>query len=145
MDVSWDRVCRDTEELAEKIRASGKEYDAFLGVIKGGATVSGLLGESLDIINIISITVTHHLGGGDYGSAVEISAPLQIPWAKRVLLIDDLIDSGQTLALIKKTYGKKFEIDSAVLYDKGRSDQRPDFCVAEVNTSWITLPWESGR
>jgi len=59
-------------------------------------------------------------------------------WEK-VLIADDVADTGETLQEIRDKFGTYFI--TAVLHYKSRSVVKPDFFVEENNT-WIIYPWE---
>ena len=67
---------------------------------------------------------------------------------ERVLIVDDLVDTGLTL---KKVYGNfvifndQYNItwDFATLYYKSKTAFKPDYTVREFdNDDWIVFPWE---
>ena len=69
---------------------------------------------------------------------------------KRVLVVDDVADSGKTLKLVMELLrhqgldlgGEKVNVDarSAVIYRKPRSVFEPDYCW-RVTGKWINFPW----
>jgi hypoxanthine phosphoribosyltransferase len=63
---------------------------------------------------------------------------------KKMLLVDDIVDSGKSLNLTKthlQTQGA-LEIKTATLYQKPQSTETPDFCEKQT-TSWVVFPWET--
>ena len=58
---------------------------------------------------------------------------------KKVLIVDDVADTGKTLLEIKDIFGTNFI--TATLHYKSRSIVKPDFFVEENNT-WLVYPWE---
>ncbi len=68
--------------------------------------------------------------------------------AGRVLLVDDLADTGHTLKavfeLLKSNYAPITELRSAVIWTKGVSTFMPDYSVEFLPTNpWIHQPFES--
>ncbi|MBA1433192.1 MAG: phosphoribosyltransferase, partial [Epsilonproteobacteria bacterium] len=64
--------------------------------------------------------------------------------AKRVLVVDDIADSGETLRFIMEYLAKNFpniEFKSATLFYKSTSCYEPDFWINEAN-AWIEFFWE---
>jgi len=60
----------------------------------------------------------------------------------KVLIVDDLVDTGETLKNIKQGE-REIKFDSAVIYYKPRSIVIPTYFVEQVNNSdWIIFPYE---
>jgi hypothetical protein len=63
--------------------------------------------------------------------------------AKRVLLVDDVSDSGRTLAMVVKLIeASGAEVRTACLYTKPRTVLEPDFFWRRT-ARWITFPWSA--
>ncbi len=142
MKLGWDQFHRDCEVLAEKVRASGRDYDKLLCITRGGVFVGGLLGHMLGLRNITTIALKLY-DFDQMGQVVEqLSAPdLPLP-GSRLLVVDDLLDSGRTLSYIVEKWGEEYAIDIAVLYDKGNGELRPAFTAKEIPNEWVAFPWE---
>lgn len=140
--LTWDQFHRDCELLAENIRASGRTYDKLLCVTRGGVFVGGLLGHILGIRNITTIALKLY-EFDQQGTVVEqLSAPdLPLP-GSRVLVVDDMLDSGRTLAFIVDKWASEYNLDIAVLYDKGNGPLRPAFTARSIPDEWVWFPWE---
>lgn len=142
MRLSWEQFHRDCERLAEQIRKSGKTYDKMLCITRGGVFVGGLLGHLLDVRDITTIALRLYDFDRQGDMVVQISAPDLPPPGSSLLVVDDLLDSGRTLAYILDKWGNDYEIDIAVLYDKGGGDIRPDFTASKIPNEWVWFPWE---
>jgi hypoxanthine phosphoribosyltransferase len=142
LQLSWDQFHRDCELLAANVKASGRTYDKLLCVTRGGVFVGGLLGHMLNIRNITTIALKLY-DFDQQGQVVEqLSAPdLPLP-GSRMLVVDDMLDSGRTLSYIVDKWGGEYGIDIAVLYDKGNGGLRPAFTARAIPDEWIVFPWE---
>ncbi len=140
--LSWCQFHEDCELLAEEVRKSGRTYDKMLCVTRGGVFVGGLLAHFLGIRNITTVALRLY-EFDQMGSVVEqLSGPdMPLP-GSRILAVDDLLDSGRTIAFIKEKWGHEYDIDIAVLYDKGGGAIRPDFKAAAIPNEWVRFPWE---
>ena len=85
----------------------------------------------------IAVHLAHHLGLTLLDRFDFKNLPSR-EWEK-VLLVDDVADTGKTLQAIKNSFGVYFTI--ATLYYKPRSVIKPDFYVEET-TQWCCFPWE---
>lgn len=126
--------------LAEKL--SGKEYDWIVEISRGGAVAARILSDFLDI-PILTVGIKSYHGIGEQG-VVEIFQPLAVEiQGKRVLLVDEICDSGKTfVAALKHIEGlMPKKIDTAVLHVKPHSIFKPDFMVEETS-DWVVYPYE---
>lgn len=141
--LSWDEFHKDCELLAEKVRKSGRKYDKLLCITRGGVFVGGLLAHMLELRNITTIALKLY-EFDQQGQVVEqLSGPdLPLP-GSRMLVIDDMLDSGRTLSFIVEKWGKEYSIDIAVLYDKGGGTLRPTFTARSIPDEWVWFPWEA--
>ncbi len=140
--LTWDQFHHDCEQLAEMIRASGRTYDKLVCITRGGVFVGGLLGHILDIRHITTIALKLYDFDEKAQVVEQLSAPdLPLP-GSRMLVVDDLLDSGRTLAYMLEKWGDEYEIDTAVLYDKGVGLMRATFTARAIPNEWVCFPWE---
>ena len=118
------------------------DCDKVLCVTRGGVFVGGLLAHFLDLRNITTIALMLYDGHSAGETVKEVSSPDLPPPGSRILLVDDLLDSGRTLAYVVSKWGKQYAIDVAVLYDKGGGDFRPTFAAKDMPNEWVHFPWE---
>lgn len=143
--VSWDQFHHHCRQLAEKVAASGKEYDKLVCITRGGVFVGGLLAHFLNYRDITTVALRLYDKFGQQSDLVEelSRADLPPPGAS-LLVVDDLLDSGRTFAYLVDKWGEDYELDFAVLYDKGGGGLRPDFLAEEIPNEWVAFPWEVG-
>lgn len=142
--VSWDYAYQLLIELAEKVRRSNYKPDLIVGISRGGWPPARVISDLLENPNIANIKAEFYL---DLGRTSEepiitqtISAPIN---GKKVLLVDDVADTGKTLKLVhdKLIEDGAENVKVATLYYKPWSVFRPDFYMVETN-AWIVFPWE---
>ncbi|QQG48075.1 MAG: phosphoribosyltransferase [archaeon] len=140
--ISWSEYGNLAEALAEKIRAGGTPFDLVVGIARGGIPVamvaSDRLGVKIDIINVKSYT-----GIQSRGSPTILSTLTERVAGKSILLVDDLVDHGDTLILVKEFLAgqKPKVIQTAVLFKKPWSKAEPDYYL-EVVDKWVVFPFE---
>jgi len=143
--ISWDRVTKWSRQLALKIRAEGFKPDVIVAIARGGFVPARILCDYLGVKKLTGIQVVHYGAGAEEKRAARLFSPLSIDiQGLRVLLVDDLVDTGKTLdiALDHLKNGSPKEIKVATLLYKKVSDMEPDFYVKKViNWRWITFPW----
>jgi hypothetical protein len=142
--VSWDYAYQLLIELAEKVRKSNYKPDLIVGISRGGWPPARVISDLLENPNIANIKAEFYL---DLGRTSEepvitqtISAPIN---GKKVLLVDDVADTGKTLKLVHDKLiedGAK-DVKIATLYYKPWSVFKPDFYMVETSV-WVVFPWE---
>lgn len=141
---SWDEIYEMCLDLASMIKTSGFEPDIIVGIARGGWIPARLLSDFLDNPNITSIKVEFYLDIGKTKDEPSITQDIQVPVAnKKVLLVDDVADTGKSLMLVKKHLKDMgaSEIKIACLYFKPWSIVKPDYYVRETE-AWIIFPHE---
>src|ERR671933_185190 len=101
--MSWDDLGTGSRELAEAVVADGYRPDIVLGIARGGLLVAGALGYSLGVKNTFTMDVEFYSGVDE-----RLPMPMILPpvpdlvdlGEARVLVADDVADTGATLALV---------------------------------------------
>ena len=144
--MSWDELGTGTKALAEQAAADGYQPDFILGISRGGLLVAGALAYALGIKNTFTMSVEFYTGVDE-----RLDMPMILPpvpslvdlHEARVLVADDVADTGQTLVLVKDFLeGKVAVVRMAVLYEKPRSTVRCEY-VWERTDRWIVFPWSA--
>jgi hypothetical protein len=144
--MSWDDLGRGTRELAEAVAADGYRPDMILGIARGGLLVAGGLGYALGVKNTFTMNVEFYTGVDE-----RLDLPMILPpvpdlvdfHETRVLIADDVADTGATLQLVQEfCAGKVAEVRCAVFYEKPRSLVKCEY-VWRRTDRWITFPWSA--
>ena len=150
MYVSWDEYHALIEKLALKIYKSGWDFDQILCLARGGTRPGDILSRVFDKPLAIMSTSSYRENAGTRQGRLDIASYITMPRGElegRVLLVDDLADSGETLKAVGdrlRTGALKIgEMRSAVLLVKGISTVLPDYYVEMLPSSpWIHQPFE---
>ena len=144
--MSWDDLGRGTRELAEAVVADGYVPDIILGIARGGLLVAGAIGYALGVKNTFTMNVEFYTGVDERLDVPMILPPVPdlIDFADtRVLIADDVADTGATLKLVHDfCAGKVAQVRTAVLYEKSRSTIKCEY-VWRRTERWITFPWSA--
>jgi len=145
--LTWNDIAELTLELAEKVIDSGYRPDVAVAVLRGGYIVAKLLCDYLGVESIATVEVKFYKGVGEKAERPVVITPITHDLrGKKVLIVDDVSDSGRTLQVVidlARLHGAK-EVRSATLYLKPWSITIPDYYVRETK-SWIVFPWEIGE
>ncbi|MEW6288347.1 MAG: phosphoribosyltransferase [Thermodesulfobacteriota bacterium] len=143
--VSWNKMYNMTRLLAAKIKQQGFAPDMIVAIARGGCIPARILCDHLDISRLTTIQVTHYESGASKKKSAHLIEALRADIrGSKVLIVDDVNDTGQTLELALQ-HMQSFhpaEARVAVLHDKQVSTFSPDFYVAKVRKwRWIIYPW----
>jgi uncharacterized protein len=144
--LTWERFGRATRELAELVAGDAYRPDIVLSIARGGLFVAGALGYALDVKNL-------HVCNVEYYTGVEtrLELPVMLPpvpdavdlSGARVLIADDVADTGATLKLVKEfCVDHVAEVRCAVVYEKPHSTVRCEY-VWQRTDRWINFPWST--
>jgi hypoxanthine phosphoribosyltransferase len=144
--MTWPDLGDGARELAAQVVADGWEPDLILGIARGGLLTAGALSYALEIKNTFTINVEFYTGIDERLPVPMLLPPVPDPvdlHDQRVLIADDVADTGQTLALVKDFIaGKVREARVAVLYEKPRSIVNCEY-VWRRTDRWIDFPWSA--
>ena len=147
--VSYDEYHNLIEKLAIRVHQSGWEFDTILCLARGGMRPGDILSRIFDKPLAIMSTSSYRADAGTVQGHLDIARFITTPKgeiAGKVLLVDDLADTGVTLrAVVDRLRGMPSisELRSAVIWTKGISSYQPDYHVELLPTSpWIHQPFE---
>lgn len=150
LDVSDAKYAALIEKLADIVRESEWEFDAILCLARGGLRVGDVLSRILQKPLAILATSSYRADAGTTRSELHIAPHISFAHGElkgRVLLVDDMADSGQTLRgvidSLAANHPEISELRTAVLWVKSVSVFFPDYA-AEIlpNSPWIHQPFE---
>ena len=129
-----------------QVSDDGYEPDLILSIARGGLLVGAALGYALDVKNTWTMNVEFYTGVDE-----RLEMPMILPPVPelvdleeaRVLIADDVADTGRTLLLVKDfCAGKVGEVRCAVLYEKPHSEVNCEY-VWRRTDRWIDFPWSA--
>ena len=144
--LTWEGFGKAVVQLAEQIRDGGYDPDVILGIARGGLPLAASLAYSLGVKNLSVLNVEYYTGVNE---RLDFPVILPSPFDRvdltgaRLLIVDDVADTGVTLQLVHETVGDAVsDLRTAVLYEKPRSVVHCDYIWREVD-AWIDFPWSS--
>ena len=148
--VNWEEYYRLIEVLALKIHQSGYAFDSLLCLARGGLRVGDVISRLFDRPLAVLTVSSYREAAGTQRGALRIAATISSIEEElhgRVLLVDDLADSGTTLVGVVQYLNQRFaritELRTAVIWLKDCSQFRPDYYASHLPDSpWIYQPFE---
>ncbi|MFT4210922.1 MAG: phosphoribosyltransferase [Microbacterium sp.] len=142
--LTWDGFGEATREIARTVIASGFEPEVVVAIARGGLLPAGAIAYGLGIKNCGALNVEFYTGIGTVLDAPAVLPPeLDMTYldGRRVLLVDDVADSGRTLDLaVRLLTDQGAEVRSAVVYTKPTTIIQPDYSWKDT-ALWIDFPW----
>jgi len=144
--VSWDQFHRDARALAWRLAEAGP-FQAVVCITRGGLVPAAIVARELGIrvIETVCIASYNHTTQSELTmlkSVAEHIVAIGGGRGKGVLVVDDLVDTGQTAKLVRDILP---EAHFAAVYAKPQGRPMVDTFITEVSQdTWIFFPWDTG-
>ena len=144
--LTWQTFGDASRDLARAIADDDFRPDLILAIARGGLFVAGALGYALSVKNLHVMNVEFYNGVG-----ATLDMPVMLPPVpsavdfsqKKVLIADDVADTGKTLELVRGFIaGHVADVRSVVVYEKPASLVKCDY-VWKRTDRWINFPWST--
>lgn len=146
--VAQQDFVADVEQVAAAIEADAWRPGFLIGVGRGGLTPAVFLSHRLDL-PMLSIDYSAQVFG--FGDALLINLARRSAGGERLLIVDDINDSGRTIRYLRDALaangGDLAQVRFAVMIDNLRSGERVDYASRIIDRdedkSWFVFPWEA--
>lgn len=139
-------------QLVDQFQSSETIFDTILAVTRGGLVPATLISQSLELRTVLAATVMFYSDDGEKFFGMTEPRFLSFPSpdalkGRRVLIVDDVWDSGRTMRSVREKVKRANPADvkvSVMHFKKGHNrfvDDAPDFFV-DITDDWIVYPWE---
>ena len=142
--VSWDQFHRDARALAWRLSGAGP-FEAIVCITRGGLVPAAIVARELGtrVIETVSIASYHdYQTQGGLQVLKTIAPELTRAGGEKILVVDDLVDTGKTLKVVREMLPKAH---FAAVYAKPLGRPMVDTFITEVSQdTWIYFPWDMG-
>jgi uncharacterized protein len=143
--LTWEACYELARKLAWMLREDQFQPDVIVAIARGGYFAARVLSDHLGVFDLDSIRIEHYQGTSK-GPAARVRYPLSAAiGGKRLLLVDDVSDSGDTFAVAiahLREHGEPLQLRTAVMHHKSSSAYAPDYRAAELGEwRWLIYPW----
>mgnify|MGYP000029314777 FL=1 len=145
--VKWEEVMEWCRQLAVKIIKSGWLPDVIVAIARGGYVPARLLCDFLYLNDLVSIQVSHWGKAAEITGKATVKHPLKEDLSgKKVLIVDDIADTGDSIIIAKEYIEKNCkpaEVKVATMqWISAVCKIKPDYYVDEVKEwIWYQYPW----
>lgn len=144
--LTWEGFGDASRDLAREILGDGFVPEVVVAIARGGLLPAGAIAYGLGVKNCGALNVEFYTGIGTALDAPEVLRPAldtEYLSGRKVLLVDDVADSGRTLALAMKLLTERgADMRSVVIYTKPTTIVQPDYSWKET-ALWIDFPWSA--
>jgi uncharacterized protein len=141
---TWNQIYDMLLSQGQEIEAALYKPDVVVAIARGGLVPGRILTDLLEVPQLATIQIEFYVGIAETKSEPTLKQALTVPVeGKRVLLVDDIADTGRSLQLAKsylQGQGAQ-EIKTATLYYKPQSATKPDFFEKQTGC-WVIFPWD---
>lgn len=140
LKISWSKYLKAIDKIAGHFK-NGAKFDAIVGLTRGGLIPAVRLSHTMDTP---MLPFNPHLlySNGDVRGNIDL--PISPAVCRRVLIVDDISDTGKTFTKCTKFFEKSgFKVTTAAVYiNKKMTDFIPTYVVYESSKRWIVFPYE---
>jgi hypoxanthine phosphoribosyltransferase len=141
---SWDELHENIREIVKRIKKDNYQPDIVIALSRGGFVPARVICDLMIIKDLVSIKVDHWgLTAAKDGKA-HLRYPIDVDLTgKKVLIADDITDTGDSM-MIAKEFVKKLnpeEIKTAAIFHIKTSKFVPDYYSKEIDWVWVMWPW----
>ena len=139
---NYEEFFEDVKTIAREVKKSHNP-DAILAIARGCMTFGHFLAHALDNRLLYAMNSIHYEDSQKLDTIKIFNVP-DLSEAKNVLIVDDIVDSGETMAEIKRILTQKYpqaKFRTAALFYKEKAIIRPDFWAKEAK-EWVKFLWD---
>jgi uncharacterized protein len=141
---TWNQIYKMLLCQAQKIKTQNYKPDLIVAIARGGVVPARILNDLLETPSLSFIQIEFYTNINQTLKEPTLKQTLTTNvTGKKILLIDDISDTGKSLKLAKTHLQHQgvIEIKTATLYEKPQSVTTPDFYEKQT-TDWVIFPWD---
>jgi len=149
LKLNWDNVDFLVECLSDQIKSKKINYDTIIALGRGGLIPGATLSYKLDIYNLYNLGISTREDDGKYLDTIVYQKPTGLNKNSKILVVDDINDSGRTFTAVNSILQSEYNIDSdnilyasLVMRDGSEFNKNIIFGNILYTTSWLQFPWD---
>ena len=149
LELNWDNVDFLLDCLSDELKRKSTKYDTIIALGRGGLIPAAILSYKLGILNLHNLGISTREDQGKYKETIVYQKPNNISKDWKVLVIDDINDSGRTFTAVKSILNYGYELDDTnVLYVSLVQREGTEFFKNTISgnilhtSRWLVFPWD---
>ena len=149
LELSWDNVDFLLDCLSDELKRKSTKYDTIIALGRGGLIPATTLSYKLGILNLYNLGISTREDQGKYKETIVYQKPDKISKDSKILVIDDINDSGRTFTAVRSILLSEYDInDNNVLYVSLVQRQGTEFLKNTISgnilhtSRWLVFPWD---
>ena len=142
--MDWDLFYELSKKTADKIIKSRFKPDFMVGLARGGWVLSRVLCDFIGVKDLVSLKVEHWGITATPDGSAQIKYPFRIELrGRRVLIVDDITDTGESMRVAKEYVEtmNPLVVKTATLRHIIGGKFKPDYFGDEISWRWVVFPW----
>lgn len=137
--ISWSKYNMAVDKIAEHFK--GTKFDVIVGLTRGGLISAVQLSHIMDTPMLPFNPHLLHSNGDERGN---VKIPISPVVVRRILIVDDISDTGKTFVKCTRFFEKKgFTVSTAAVYiNKKTTIFVPTYTIYDSQKCWVIFPWE---
>jgi uncharacterized protein len=150
LKLDWDNIDFLINCIADQIKHKHIKFNSIIALGRGGLIPGAALSYKLGILDLQNLGISTREDDGKFIDTIVYQRPEKINEKGKILVVDDINDSGRTFTTVKSILNSQYNIDSKDVYFasliKRNSTEFEDSNTISGNTvystSWLQFPWD---
>ena len=150
LKLDWDNIDFLINCIADQIQHKRIRFNSIIALGRGGLIPGAALSYKLGILDLHNLGISTREDDGRYIDTLVYQKPESINKKSKILVVDDINDSGRTFTSVKSILQSEYGIDDNNIYFasliKRNSTEFKDSNTISGNTvyttSWLQFPWD---
>jgi len=149
LKLTWENIDFLTQCLADQIKKRSIKYDTIIALGRGGLIPGAALSYKLNIKTLYNIGINTRQDDGKYLDTIVYQRPDKIEEGSKILIVDDINDSGRTFTAVNSILNRNYNISSDnILYASLVKREGSEFNNNTISgnilytSSWLVFPWD---
>ena len=147
--ITWSHIELLVTAIADIVNNKDVKYDTIIALGRGGLIPGATLSYKLDIYNLYNLGISTREDDGKYLDTIVYQKPTSLNKNSKILVVDDINDSGRTFTAVNSILQSEYNIDSdnilyasLVMRDGSEFNKNIIFGNILYTTSWLQFPWD---
>tara|TARA_E500000318_G_C3431317_1_gene161228 strand:+ start:52 stop:516 length:465 start_codon:yes stop_codon:yes gene_type:complete len=149
LKLDWDNIDFLINYIADQIKQKNIKFDSIIALGRGGLIPGAALSYKLGILDLQNLGISTRKDDGKYQDTIVYQKPKNLNKNSKILVVDDINDSGRTFTAVNSILQSEYNIDSnnilyASLVMKECSEFTKNIIFGNIlhTTSWLQFPWD---